>query len=145
MIFRINLEKAVYKLTQNLTSKLQFNGFLFSGKVASSCSWWRSHHCLCLVLSAFYLFSSIFLVYLSQGLHAPFFYICLALRQLFSGESSWIVHHTLWCIQWSRMTPSYFLCCFVNVQCNVSMLFSLIRRYIYHRMNNPTGTLADDY
>ena len=27
MIFRLNLEKAVFKLTWNLTSKLQFNGF----------------------------------------------------------------------------------------------------------------------
>ena len=50
MILRFNLEKVVFKPTQNLTSKLQFNGFLFSGWVISSCLWWRSHHRLCLVL-----------------------------------------------------------------------------------------------
>ena len=33
------LEKAVFKLMQNLTSKLQFNVFLFSRIVVSSCSW----------------------------------------------------------------------------------------------------------
>ena len=39
----------------------------------SNCSWWHSHHCLCLVLWTFYPFRSTFLVYLSQGLHVyPF-------------------------------------------------------------------------
>ena len=145
MIFRLNLEKAVFKLTQNLTSKLQFNGFLFSGRVVSSCLWWRSHHCLCFVLSTFYLFRLMFLVYLSQGLHVPFFYTCLTLRRLFSGESSWIVHGTLWCVQWRGMTLSYLLCCLVDVQCNVSIICSLFRQYICHCMNNPTGTHQDDY
>ena len=67
MIFRFNLEKAVFKLTQNLTSRLQFHDFLFSGGVVSSCSWWRSHYCLCLVPLTFYLFRLMFLVYISQG------------------------------------------------------------------------------
>ena len=145
MIFRFNLEKAVFKLTQNLTSKLQFNGFLFPGRVVSSCFWWRSYHCLCLVLWAFYLFRLMFSVYSSQGLHVPFFYTCLTLRWLFSGASSWIVHGTLWCVQLRRMAPSYLLCCLVDVQCNVSIPFSLIHQYICHRMNNPTGTLQDGY
>ena len=145
MIFWLNLEKAVFKLSQNLTSKLQFNGFLFSGRVISTCLWWRSHHFLCLVLWTFYLLCLMFLVYLSEGLHLTFFYTCFILRRLFSGESSWIVHGTLWCVQWRRMTPSYLLCCLVDVQCNVSILFSLIRQYICHCMNNPTGTLQNDY
>ena len=38
-IFQLNLDKAVFKLMQNLTSKLQLNGSLFSGKVVVSCSW----------------------------------------------------------------------------------------------------------
>ena len=109
MIFRLNLEKAVFKLSQNLTSKLQFNGFLFSGRMVFSCSWWRSHHCLWLLLWTFNLFRLMFLVYLSQGLHVPSFYTCLTLRRLFSDESTWIVHGTLWCVQWRRMTPSYLL------------------------------------
>ena len=69
MIFELNLEKAFFKLMQNLTSKLQFNGFLFSGRVVSSCSWWHSHHCPCLVLWTVYLFCLMLLVYLSQRLH----------------------------------------------------------------------------
>ena len=71
---------------QNLTSKLQFHGFLFSRKVVSTCSWWQSHHCICLVFSTFYLFRLMSLVHLSQGLHATFFYTCLPLRRLFSDE-----------------------------------------------------------
>ena len=138
MIFRFNLEKAFFKLTQNLTSKLQFAGFLFSGRVVSSCLWWRSHRCLGLELWTFYLFRLMFLVYLSQGLHAPSFYTCLTLRRLFSGESSWIVHGTLWCVKWHRMTPSYLLCCLVDVECNVTILFSLIHQYIYHWINTST-------
>ena len=145
MIFRLNLEKAFFKLTQNLSSKLQFNGFLFSGRAVSSCSWWRSYHCLCLVIWKFYLFQLMFLFYLSEGLHVPFFYTCLTLRRLILSESNWIAHGTLWCIQWRQMTPSYLLCCLVGVQCNVSILFSLIRQYICHYMNNLTGTLQDDY
>ena len=74
-----------------------------------------------------------------------FFYTCLTLWRLFSSESSWIVHGTLWCVQWCRMTPSYLLCCLVDVQCNVSIPFSLIPQYICHCMNNPSGTLHDDY
>ena len=46
----LHLEKAVFKLMQNLTSKLKFNDFLFSGTVISSCLWIRIHHCLCLVV-----------------------------------------------------------------------------------------------
>ena len=56
MKFRLNLEKFTFKLTKNLTSKLQLDGFLFSGRLVSSCLWWRSYHCLCLVLWTFYLF-----------------------------------------------------------------------------------------
>ena len=41
------------------------------------------------------------------------------------------------------MDPGYFLC-LVDVQCNAPILFSLIHQYIYHCMNNPTGTLQDD-
>ena len=52
-----------------------------------------------------------------------FFYTCLTLWRLFSSESSWIVHGTLWCVQWCRMTPSYLLCCLVDVQFNVSIPF----------------------
>ena len=141
MIFQLNLEKAVFKLMQNLTSKLQFNGFLFSERVLSTCSWQHSHHCLCLVLWMLYLVCLMFSVNLSQGLYTPFFYICLTLRLLFLGESSWIVHSTLWYVQWCQMTPSYLLCCLVGVQCIMSILFSLIHQYIYHCMNNPTSTL----
>ena len=36
MYFPLNLEKAVLKLKQNLTSKLEFNGFLFSLRLFSS-------------------------------------------------------------------------------------------------------------
>ena len=125
MIFRLHLEKAIFKLTQYLTSKLQFNYFLFSRRVISSCSWWHSNYCLCLALWTLYLFRLMFLVYLSQGLHAAFFYTCVALLRLFLHESSWIVHSALWCVSWRRMTPSYPLCCLVGVQCNVSILFSL--------------------
>ena len=39
MICRLNLEKSVFKLMQNLTSRLQCNGFVSSRKVFSSCSW----------------------------------------------------------------------------------------------------------
>ena len=130
---------------QNLTSKLQFNGFLFSGKVVSSCSWWHSHHFLCCVLWMSYLFRLMFLFYSSQELHAPFFCTCLTVRRLFSGESSWIVLGTLWCVQWRQMTPSYLLSFYANVHWNVSILFSLIGQYIYHYINNPTGRLQDDY
>ena len=137
------ITKVVFKLTQNVTPKLQFNGFLFSGRVVSSCLWWRSHHCLCLVLWTLYLFRLMLLVYLSQGLHAPPFYTCLTLLRLFSGEFSWIVHGILWCVQWLQMTPSYLLCCLVDVQCNTSILFTLIHQYIYHCMHDPTGTLQD--
>ena len=35
---RLNLDKAVFKLMQNLMPKLHFNGFLFSGRVFSNCS-----------------------------------------------------------------------------------------------------------
>ena len=107
MICRLNLEKSVFKLMQNLTSKLHCSGFLSSRKVFSSCSWWHSHHYLFSVLWTFYPFRSIFLVYLSQGLYAPFFCTYLTLRQLFSGKSSWIFHGTLWCVLLGRMTPSY--------------------------------------
>ena len=117
-------------------SKLQFNGFLFS--------WWLCNHCLCLVLWRFYLFPVMFLVYLSQGLHVPFFYTYLTLWRFFWGESSWIVHGTC-CVQWCQMTPSYLLCYLVDVQCNVPILFSLICRYICYCMINPTGTQQDDY
>ena len=139
MIFQLNLQKAVFKLMQSLTSKLQLNGFLFSRKVNSSCSWWRSDRCLCLALRTFYLFRLMYSVYLSQGLY-PF----LTLLQLVSGASSWIVHGTLWCIQLRQITPSYRLCCLADVQYNVPTLVPLIHRYIYHCMNNPTGTLQDD-
>ena len=64
-----------------------------------------------------------FLVYLSQRLHAPFFYTCLIVQWLFLGKSSWIAHGTLWCIQWREVTPSYLLCWVVDIECNVSILF----------------------
>ena len=54
---------------------MQFNDFPFSGKAASSCSWWRSHQCLCLVFWTFYRFHLMFWVYLSQRVHAPFLYM----------------------------------------------------------------------
>ena len=76
---------------------------------------------------------------------APFFCICLALRPLSLDESSWVVHGTLCCVQWRWMTPSYLLCCLADFQWNVSILFSLIRQYICHCMNSPTGTLQYDY
>ena len=119
MISRLNLEKAVLKLMQNLMSKLQFNDFLFSRKAISSCMWWHSHQCLCSVLGSFYLFRLMFLVYLSPGLHTLFFSTCLILWRLFLGDSSWIVHDTVWCFQWRWMTSSYLLCCLDDVQCNV--------------------------
>ena len=72
MIFWLHLEKAVFKLKQNL--KLQFNGFLFSGS-SFQLFVLTYHHCLCLVLWTFYLFRLMCLVYLSKGLHAPFFYV----------------------------------------------------------------------
>ena len=121
MICRPNLEKSIFKLMQNLTSKLHCNGFLSSRIVFSSCSWWHSHHCLFSVLWTFYPFRSIFFVYLSPGLYAPFFCTYLTLRRLFSGESSWIFHGTLWCVLLGRMTPSYLLRClfmmFYNATC----------------------------
>ena len=98
MIFLLNLEKAVFKLTQNLTLKLLFNAFQFSGKAVSSCAWRHSHHCVCSVLWMFYLLCLMFLVYLSQWLHSPFFGVCLELRRLFLGEYCWIVHATLYYI-----------------------------------------------
>ena len=42
------------------------------------------------------------------------------------------------------MDPSYFLWCLVAVQCNVPIIFSLIREYNYHYVKNLTGTLQDD-
>ena len=80
---------------QNWTSKLQLNGFLFSREVVSSCLW-----CPWLLLSTSYLFRLMFWVYLSQGLHVPFFCACLILRRLLLGESSRIIHGILWCVQW---------------------------------------------
>ena len=89
-----NLEKAVFKLMQSLTSKLQFNVFTFSGKAFSDCLRYRNHHPLYSALWRFYLFRLIFLVNLSQGRHAPSFCACLVLRRLFLRESSWTVHGT---------------------------------------------------
>ena len=141
MISRFNLEKAVFKLPQNLTSKLKLNGFLVFGRAVSRCSWRRSHNCLGLVSWTFYLFRLMFQIYLSQGLQAHLFYACLTVRRWFSVESSSVIHGTHWCVQWHQMTLNYLLCCLIDVQCNVLILFSLIRQYIYYCMNNPTGTL----
>ena len=85
-----------------------------------------------------------FLVYLSQELHAPFIRVWYY-GDFFSGKSSWIVHGTLWCVQWCRVSFSYFLFCLFDVQYNVSILFSLIPWYIYHCMKDPTGIFQDDY
>lgn len=145
MIFRLNLVKADFKLMQNSTSKLQCNDFLISRSVVSSCSWWLSHHCLRLVLWTFYLVRLTFLVYLSQGIRATYFFTCLASLQLFSGEPSWIVHDTIRCVQWYQMIPSYLLYCLTEVQFSLSILFSLISQYIYHCTNDPNGTLQDNY
>ena len=138
MIFWLNLEKAVFKLAQNLTPKLQFNGLLFS-----SCLWWYSHHYLCLVLWTFYLFRLMFLVYLKGFTYLSFIHVW------YYGDCSPVnpveLSMALFGLQWRRMTPSYLLCCLVNVQCNVSIFFSLIRQCICHCISNPTGTLQDDY
>ena len=130
---------------QNLTSELQFNDSLFSRRAVSSCSRWHSHHCLFLVLWTFCLVRWKFLVYLSQGIRATYFFTCLVSLQLLSGEPSWIVHGTIRCVQWHQMIPSYLLYCLTEVQFNLSILFSLISQYLYHCTNNPTGTLQDNY
>ena len=129
------LRESRFQTNAKSNVKIKFTGLLFSERVVSRCLWWRSHRCLGLELWTFYLFRLMFLVYLSQGLHAPSFYTCLTLRRLFSGESSWIVDGTLWCVKWRRMTRSYLLCCLVGVECNVTILFSLIHQYIYHWIN----------
>ena len=103
---------------------INFNDLLFSGKVVSSCSWWRSHHCLCSVLWTFYLFR-LMTIYLHRK--KPFFCTCLALRRLLLGESSWVVHGTLWCVQLRRITPTYLLGCLADVQCNASVMVLIIR------------------
>ena len=54
-----------FKRMQNLTTKLQFNGFPISERVASSCFWRRSHYCLFLERSTFYLFLLMFLACLN--------------------------------------------------------------------------------
>ena len=122
MILGLNLEKIIFKLMQNITSELQFNGFLFSGRVVSRFLWWHSHHCLCLVLWMFYLFCLMVYAYLSQGLRAAFFYTGLTLWRFLLGKLAEL-SMALWCVQWHQMTPSYLLCCLVDVQCNVSILF----------------------
>ena len=143
MIFLLNLEKSVFKLMQNLMSKLQFNGFLFSGKVVSSCSWWRSHHCPCLLLWTPYLFCLIFSVYLSQGLHAPFICLCLALLWLFLDESSRIVLDTLWCVQWSNDSQlPFILSCWCLIQCvNSFFVDSSIYLRLHEQVNWYPGWL----
>ena len=78
---------------------------------------------VCLVLWTFYLFPVMFLVYLSQGLHVSFFYTYLTLQRLFWGESSWIDHGTLWCVQWRQMTLSYLLSCWCSMQRANTFLF----------------------
>ena len=75
MIFRLNLEIAVFKPMQNLTSKLQFNDFLFSGRVVSTCLWWRSHHSTCLVLGKFYVSFNIFSLFISRASRTFLLYI----------------------------------------------------------------------
>ena len=59
---------------QNLTWKLQFNGFLFSRRVVSSCSWWHSRHCLGLVLWTFYVFNVLNL-FISRASHTVLLYM----------------------------------------------------------------------
>ena len=144
MIFWQNLEDVVLKLMQNLASKLQFNGFLFCGKVFSSCSWWRSHQCLYSVFWMFYLFYLMFLNHLYKGLHISFLCTCLALWQSFSNDCSWIAMAVFDVFSGAGWL-SYHLSCVADVQCNVLILFILIRQYIFHCINNPTAILQDDY
>ena len=134
MIFRLNLEKAVFKLAQNLTSKLQFNGLLFS-----SCLWWHSHHYLCLILWTFYLFRLMFLVYLKGFTYLSFIHVW------YYGDCSRVTTVDLSMALFGVFSGAAWLPVTFDVQCNVSILFSLIRQYICHCMNNPTGTLQDDY
>ena len=135
MIFWLNLEKVVFKLMQNLASKLQFNGFLFCGKVVSSWSWWRSHQCLYSVLWMFYLFSVFnpFILRASHTFLLHMFGIMAIVLEWFQLNCPWqsLVYSA------GPDKPSYHLSCVADVQ--------LIRQYIFHCMNNPTAMLQDDY
>ena len=160
-----NIEKAVFKLTQNLTSKLQFNGFLFSGRMLSSCLWWLSHHCLCLVLRTFYLIRLMFLVYSSQGLHVPFFYTYLKLRRLFSGKLNCPWHSLVCLVALNDSQLPFMLSCWCSMQRVNTFFFDSpiylslhgYRQYIWFRfakisviyapgwLSRMTITLQDDY
>ena len=124
----VNLWESRFQCNANLTSNLQFSVFLFSGTFVSSCLWWRSHHFLCSLLWKFNLFHLTFLVYLSKRLHAPFFCTCLALHWLLLSKSSWnSPWHALVC----SVVPNncqLALCYLVDVQCNMTVLFSFIRK-----------------
>ena len=71
VIFRLNLEKAVFKLTQNLTWKLQFTGFLFSGRVVPS----YCHHCLFSTLNFLSVLCNVFNLFISRTSGTFFIYM----------------------------------------------------------------------
>ena len=87
MIFPLNLEKAVFNLMQNLTSKLQFNGFLFPG-------WWIVTYSPLYLFSTFNVLSVSFNVFslLISRASRTFLLCMLALWRLFLGEFSLIFH-----------------------------------------------------
>ena len=133
MIFRLNLEKAVFKLTLNLTSKLQFNGFLFSWRVVSSCSRLRSNNCLCLVFWMFICFVYIFSLLISRASRT----FLLNMFNITAIVLGWIQlncpwHSLVWSVAQDDSQLPFMLSCWCSMQC-INVFFLLIANiYIIH-------------
>ena len=128
MILWLNLQKAVFKQIEILTSKLHFTSFSLS---------------LISTVNVFLVLFNAFSLLISRASYTfplyTFEIMAIVLRLI------WIVEGTFWCVQWRPLTFSYRLCCLVDAQCNTSILCSLIWQYIYHWRNNQTATLQDVY
>ena len=127
MIFRLIFEKADFKVMQNLTSNLQFSGFLFSGTVVSSCLWWRSHHFLCSLLRTVYLLSTHF------SFEHAWHYI----------DYSWVKLVEFSMARFGVFSNSQLpLCCLLmfNTICQYFFLW-----FVNISTNNPIGTHQGDY
>ena len=137
------ITKVVFKLTQNVTPKLQFNGFLFSGRVVSSCLRWRSHHCLCLVLWTFYLFR--FYIFLSIYLRVSrtFLLYKLGITTIALG---WIQLNCQWHSLVCSVAPDdsqlpFMLSCWCSIHVSIHFFFDLP---IYLPcMSSPTSVCFD--